>query len=94
MVTLEVITFSFLLICLAKDCGSLLVPLNGSKIGNGTKFTNKVSFYCDQGFILHGSVLRTCEANGFWSGFQTTCKGSNGRLIYLIKDLLFLMRYG
>ncbi|XP_015755016.1 PREDICTED: sushi, von Willebrand factor type A, EGF and pentraxin domain-containing protein 1-like isoform X3 [Acropora digitifera] len=60
--------------CDAKDCGQVAVPYNGSIIGNYTTFPNKVSFNCDEGYILHGSVERRCEANGSWSGIQTTCE--------------------
>ncbi|XP_068694975.1 sushi, von Willebrand factor type A, EGF and pentraxin domain-containing protein 1-like isoform X1 [Montipora foliosa] len=60
--------------CDAMDCGQLAVPYNGSIMGNETRFPNKVSLRCDEGFILHGSIERRCEANGSWSGFQTTCK--------------------
>ncbi|XP_067016814.1 sushi, von Willebrand factor type A, EGF and pentraxin domain-containing protein 1-like isoform X7 [Acropora muricata] len=60
--------------CDAKDCGQLAVPYNGSIIGNYTTFPNKFSFNCDEGYILHGSVERRCEANGSWSGIKTTCE--------------------
>jgi len=60
---------------LAVDCGPLSVPVNGSSSGNVTVFPNSVQFKCDPGFILHGSVIRTCQANGTWSGFQTRCSG-------------------
>lgn len=60
---------------LAVDCGPLSVPMNGSSSGNITVFPNSVQFNCDPGFILDGSVIRTCQANGTWSGFQTLCSG-------------------
>ena len=60
---------------LAVDCGPLSVPMNGSSSGNVTVFPNSVQFKCDHGFILHGSVIRRCQANGTWSGFQTLCSG-------------------
>ena len=49
--------------------------MNGSSSGNITVFPNSVQFNCDPGFILHGSVMRTCQANGTWSGFRTSCSG-------------------
>lgn len=60
---------------LAKDCGPLSLPLNGSMIGNETTFPNEVSFSCHEGFVLHGSTVRRCEAEGSWSGNQTECEG-------------------
>ena len=63
--------FSFI----AKNCGPLAVPLNGSLTGNDTTFPNEASFSCDEGFILNGSAARRCQADGRWSGVLTTCKG-------------------
>ena len=60
---------------IAKNCGPLAVPLNGSLTGNKTTFPNEVSFSCDEGFILNGSTIRSCQADGAWSGVQTTCQG-------------------
>ena len=59
----------------AKDCGILSVPLNGSLSGNETTFPNKITFSCDEGFILNGSSVRRCLSDGSWSGIQTSCKG-------------------
>ena len=60
---------------LAKDCGPLSLPLNGSMTGNETTFPNEVSFSCDEGFVLHGSTVRWCQAEGSWSGNETECEG-------------------
>ena len=60
----------------AKDCGDLTVPVNGSRIGNENTFPNRVSFNCDAGFDLIGSAVRKCEANGRWSGEQPSCNGN------------------
>lgn len=62
--------------CSAKDCGPLAVPTNGSFIGSLTVFPNKILFGCDQGFLLRGSHVRHCQANGNWSGNHTFCEGS------------------
>ena len=68
---LNTLCFSFT----AKNCGPLTVPLNGSLTGNDTTFPNEASFSCDEGFILNGSMVRRCQADGTWSGVRTTCKG-------------------
>lgn len=60
---------------LAVDCGPLPVPMNGSFSGDSTVFPNSGLFKCDPGFILYGSVSRTCQANGTWSGSSTACVG-------------------
>ena len=59
----------------AVDCGSIEAPINGSLSGNLTVFPNSIQFECDRGFILSGSSLRTCQANGTWDGLKTTCSG-------------------
>jgi len=66
---------SCLFLFIAKDCGPLAVPLNGSLTGNETTFPNEASFSCDNGFILNGSRTRRCQADGSWSGIQATCQG-------------------
>lgn len=59
----------------AKDCGPLTAPLNGSIAGRETTFPNKVTLSCDEGFLLNGSNVWRCEADGNWSGIETSCKG-------------------
>ena len=60
---------------LAVECGSLVMPRNGSSYGKLATYPNKVYFQCDEGFIIKGSSLRTCQANGSWSGGDTSCEG-------------------
>lgn len=57
------------------DCGPLPVPHNGSYHGTLTVFPNEFSFECDEGFLLKGSPVRMCQANGLWSGNNTNCEG-------------------
>jgi CUB/sushi domain-containing protein len=40
----------------------------------GTTFTSRASFVCRRGFRLVGSQVRTCQADGSWSGVQPVCK--------------------
>ena len=60
----------------AKDCGVLASPMNGSSVGSKTTYPNKITFSCDEGFTLKGSVVRRCLSNGSWSGVQTVCQGT------------------
>ena len=62
---------------LAKDCGPLLVPMNGSSNGHETTFPNSISFSCDLGFVMIGSQTRKCQSNGRWSGNETSCEGNS-----------------
>ncbi|EDO36503.1 predicted protein, partial [Nematostella vectensis] len=57
-----------------RDCGPLATPTNGTKTGSLTTFPNKVTFSCDEGFILIGSPLRSCQSSGKWSGEQVRCE--------------------
>ena len=61
----------------ARDCGPIGTPLNGTKLGSQTTYSNKVMFSCDDGFILRGSTDRVCTAYGTWSGVETVCEGNN-----------------
>lgn len=61
---------------LANDCGTLSVPLNGTRSGNLTTYPNKVIFQCDEGFSLRGSAERRCQPNKQWSGNDTFCEGT------------------
>ena len=68
------ISFSYFI---AKDCGFLKVPLNGSLVGSDlTTFPNSLLFACDEGFILRGSSVRRCQATADWSGNETFCEGN------------------
>ncbi|XP_015755045.1 PREDICTED: sushi, von Willebrand factor type A, EGF and pentraxin domain-containing protein 1-like isoform X7 [Acropora digitifera] len=61
-------------ICEAKNCGPLSAPINGSLIGKKTSYPNKIKFACDDGFLLKGSKVRYCQANGTWNGADTSCE--------------------
>lgn len=74
-VTHEIILIRVLYVTLAKDCGRIDAPLNGTKHGSQTTYPNKVTFYCDEGFDLKGPSLRECKSDGIWSGEETLCEG-------------------
>jgi len=65
-------------VCKANDCGKLLTPQNGSLFGNITTYPNKVTFTCDEGFIIRGSKVRQCQADRTWTGNDTYCDGEQG----------------
>lgn len=65
------------------------MPSNASSYGELTTYPNKVYFQCDGGFVLKGSALRVCLANGSWSGNDTVCKGVSSPVL-----ALSVLRYG
>ena len=53
---------------------TLLAPNNGSIVCTGEQITNEsCSFYCDPGFEITNSVIRTCQANHTWTGDEVYC---------------------
>ena len=58
----------------AVDCGPLDKPDHGDIILlEGTKFGKRIKFKCNIGYKLRGSRRRTCQSDGTWSGYLTTC---------------------
>lgn len=49
-------------------------------------------FDCDDGFILLGSNIRNCQANGTWSGNQAFCEGEYRSILFHMLQLLFVVR--
>ena len=74
-ILLLILNFNVITYHIAKDCGALAVPLNGSTAGRKTTFPNTITFSCHEGFLLNGSTVRRCQADGSWSGTETSCEG-------------------
>ena len=72
----EVINQCLTLLFLAVSCGYIAIPQNGSRRGEEMTYPNSVEFRCGEGFIMVGSVVRKCLANGTWDGQETICKGT------------------
>ena len=66
---------SFLFSCIAVNCGQLDTPLNGRVILTGMIFGSIALYNCDEGYTLTGSVTRTCQPIGLWSGIEPYCAG-------------------
>ena len=60
---------------IAKQCSYMLYrPRNGQmSCPDGNRTTDTCYFTCDIGYSLVGSVQRTCQSNGQWSGVITHC---------------------
>ena len=63
----------FVLLVLVDDCGDVVVPIHGTKMGNSTTYGATLEFKCDVGYQLWGSEVRICQAGGIWSGSQPIC---------------------
>ena len=44
--------------------------------GKGSEYNDQCTFTCDVGYERKGSSVRTCQADGQWSGTQATCEGT------------------
>lgn len=64
----------YAIIFVAVDCGELRDPADGSvTLTVGTMFESTAEYSCNVGFILNGNLMRTCQANGRWSGSEPIC---------------------
>ena len=58
------------------DCGTLNITTNGHVIDTaGTTFRQTATYSCNTGYNLVGDSIRTCQADGMWSGSEPTCQG-------------------
>jgi len=54
---------------------SMLLPEHSHINYTGVlQYQNQVSFSCDRGYQLTGSLFTQCQADGSWSRFNTTCE--------------------
>ncbi|KAL9989290.1 hypothetical protein ACROYT_G003823 [Oculina patagonica] len=58
----------------SKDCKSPEVPENGEKFGSEFSVGKRVSYTCDTGFVLQGSIVIECLKNRTWSAEVPLCK--------------------
>ena len=58
-------------------CAVLPQQAHGTKTctGQGYEYNDQCTFTCDVGYERKGSSVRTCQADGQWSGTQATCEG-------------------
>ena len=72
------------LLYLLVACPRLDAPSNGTltcSLGDDgvPSYEDTCSFTCNTGYELTGSVTRTCQSDGSWSGSEAVCRrGKNG----------------
>ena len=55
------------------DCGDPGTPTNGQQSLSSTTYNSVVTYTCDVGYTLQGSISRTCQSSGQWSGSVPQC---------------------
>ena len=59
----------------AVDCDNLTDPANGQVDHTaGTSLGQTATYSCNTGYNLVGDSIRTCQAEGNWSGSVPTCQ--------------------
>ena len=74
------------------DCGQLPPPRNGRVILSGTDFGSEAVYGCQDGFNLVGFELRTCQADGTWSGEAPRCVREDGERRERGSSCLFIQK--
>lgn len=60
---------------LVVSCGDPGTPTNGVRYGDTFTYRSTVVLECDPQYKLVGDLtIRTCQADGTWSGTQPTCE--------------------
>ncbi|OCU02148.1 hypothetical protein XELAEV_18007909mg [Xenopus laevis] len=59
------------------SCGWIGPPANGRKEGTSYLEGSEVTFSCNRGYMISGSLTRTCQPDGTWSGQLSQCVGDN-----------------
>ncbi|XP_053376387.1 uncharacterized protein LOC123533517 isoform X2 [Mercenaria mercenaria] len=61
-------------VCELVDCGNLTTPTHGTKkVLQGTKYNDKITFNCNEGFLLVGEETIICGKTGEWSNEAPIC---------------------
>ncbi len=69
----------------AVDCGDLISPEYGEVLLlQGSTLGATAIYSCDLGFLLLGTTLRQCEANGEWSLSEPSCSGKSSVQIIIL----------
>ncbi|XP_071546933.1 sushi, von Willebrand factor type A, EGF and pentraxin domain-containing protein 1-like isoform X1 [Panulirus ornatus] len=59
--------------CERVSCGLPPSLANGKYIGTSFEFTDKITYECNEGYVLQGPNLQVCQADGTWSDSPPYC---------------------
>ena len=68
-------------------CGSLEAPSHGSKQGSNVTVDSVVTFTCDGGYRLEGTLKRKCADHGTWDGVEAKCVGQS-QILRMIDNVI------
>ena len=79
----------------AVNCGDPGTPSHGSREPDPvlTELSHVVRYSCDEGYELLGSLGRTCQVNGEWSGELPTCQSELSSYGMSSKNKISLLMY-
>ena len=55
-------------------CPNLTDPANGQVTMPSNTPDSAATYTCNTGFMLFGNSMRTCQADGTWTGTEPTCE--------------------
>lgn len=64
-------------VCQMIQCAMPLPLPHGQISGSEFDFGKGIEYHCDEGYVLHGASVRTCQANGTWDGEAPVCEPVN-----------------
>lgn len=89
-------------VCVPAQCPQPADVARATVTARGLSYTNKVEYECADGFRLDGDNVRTCQADGTWSGDDPVCTSitcdpptdfRNGRYNYKDLKIGSIVRY-